>query len=158
MKDNITDINAEIDYINEQHGIHIEKVQKEWTQEVIEDLKGWWKILQARRSWEIYNQRRKEIEENIEKRCQMIDGEQGRMLSSLLEKPNMKVQIDRLVKKVNCNRELVIEPEEVLSKTKKHYQNQFRARRFDQKICNDRWIEIYKPKNSIQEGWYKNLN
>jgi cysteinyl-tRNA synthetase len=50
LKDNITDVNAEIGYINEQHGIHIEEVQEEWTQEVIEDLKSWWKILQARRS------------------------------------------------------------------------------------------------------------
>jgi hypothetical protein len=29
LKDNITDINAEIDYINKQHGIHIEEVQEE---------------------------------------------------------------------------------------------------------------------------------
>ena len=121
LKDNIEDLNEEIKYINDQHGVYIEEVQEMWTQEVIEDLKGWWKILRARRSWEIDNQRKKEIEENVERRCQMIDGEQGQMLSSLLEKPNRKIKIDKLIKTTENGRELLIEPEEVLEETKKHY-------------------------------------
>ena len=68
----------------------------------------------------------------------MIDGEQGQMLSSLLEKPNRKIKIDKLIKTTENGKELLVEPEEVLEETKEHYQGQFRARYFNQKICKDR--------------------
>ena len=88
----------------------------------------------------------------------MIDDKQGQMLSSLLEKPHRKIKIDKLVKTTENGRELLIEPEEVLEETKEHYQGQFRARYFDQKICKDRWAKIYEPKKSIQEIWYVDLD
>ncbi|CAG8816729.1 86_t:CDS:1, partial [Gigaspora rosea] len=48
---------------------------------------GWWKILFIKNSERVEKEKLKQIDENIEKRCQMIDGDQGRMLASLLEKP-----------------------------------------------------------------------
>ena len=88
----------------------------------------------------------------------MIDGKQGKMLISLLDKPTKKIQLDRLFSEENGQRNLIIKPAEVLIKTKEHYQNQFRSRQFNQNIRKERWEEIYKPKESIKEEWYKELN
>ena len=88
----------------------------------------------------------------------MIDEKQGKMLISLLDKPTKKIQLDRLFSEENGRRNLIIKPAEVLIKTKEHYQNQFRSRQFNQNIRKKRWEEIYKPKESIKEEWYKELN
>ena len=93
-------MNEEIKYINEQHETYIDLAQS-WSQELIENLKGWWKILRARRVSELESQKRKEIEDNIERRCQMIDEKQGKMLISLLDKPTKKIQLDRLFSEEN---------------------------------------------------------
>src|SRR6185295_7780076 len=107
---------------------------------------------------ELEVQKRKKIEDNIERRCQMIDRKQDKMLISLLDKPTKKIQLDRLINEENGRRNLVIKPAEVLKKTKEHYQNQFRSRHFDQNIYRERWEEIYKPKEFIKKEWYKDLN
>src|SRR6185295_19737122 len=107
---------------------------------------------------ELEVQKRKEIEDNIERKCQIIDGKQGKMLISLLDKPTKKIQLDRLINEENGRRNLVIKPAEVLKKTKEHYQNQFRLRHFDQNIYRERWEEIYKPKEFIKKEWYKDLD
>jgi hypothetical protein len=138
LKDNIADLNKEIIFINKKHEIYIDLAQEEWSEELIEDLSGWWKILRARRVSEIETQRRKEIEEHVEKRCQMIDGKQGKMLKSILEKPIKKLQIDRLIGEEDNKRRLYIEPEEVLNETRNHFQSQFRSRRFNLEIFNKR--------------------
>jgi len=158
LKDNITDLNKEIIFINKKHEIYIDLAQEEWSVELIEDLSGWWKILRARRVSEIETQRRKEIEEHVEKRCQMIDGKQGKMLRSILEKPIKKLQIDRLIGEEDNKRRLYIEPEEVLNETRNHFQSQFRSRQFNSEIFNERWREVYEPKKSIEEDWYCELN
>ena len=67
----------------------------------------------------------------------MIDEKQGKMLISLLDKPSKKIKIDRLIGEVKGRRKLFIESTEVLEKTKEHYQNQFRSRHFNQKICEE---------------------
>ena len=91
LKENIKELNEEIEHINQQHDIYIEKAQLQWSEELITDLKGWWQILRARRVCEIEKIKRKEIEKNIEKRCAKINGEQRKMLTSLLDKPYNKI-------------------------------------------------------------------
>lgn len=156
--DYITDLILELEYINQQHKTSINVVISHWSHELIDDLKGWWKILYAKRAEEIEQQRRKEIEENIERRHQMIDGKQGKMLASLLEKPYRKIQIDRLLEEKDNYKELITDPDEVLKRTKEHFQNQFRPRHFDQNLWEENWKEIYKPKKEIQEEWYEKLD
>ena len=68
LEDNIEDLNEEIKYINKQHETYIDLAQS-WSQELIENLKGWWKILHARRISELEGQKRKKIKNNIEKIC-----------------------------------------------------------------------------------------
>jgi exonuclease III len=126
ISENIEDFNIIVEYINEQHKTSIEKITEIWTEEIISDVRGWWKILYKRRAEEIERQRLKEIEQNIERRCQMINGKQGRMLMSLLDKPLNKIRIDRLVELEDLNRKLITNPQKVLEKTKKHFQQQFR--------------------------------
>jgi hypothetical protein len=74
--------------------------------------------------------RRVEINRNIERRCQMIDKQQGKMLTSLLNKPIRKINIDRLLEENDLTRRLITNPEEVLESTSRHFKNQFRARNF----------------------------
>ena len=51
--------------------------------------------------------KRKEIEDSIEKRCQMIDDKQEKMLISLLDKPTKKIKIDQLIKEENDKKRLL---------------------------------------------------
>ncbi|CAG8655588.1 24355_t:CDS:1, partial [Racocetra persica] len=61
---------------------------------------------------ETEQQKRAEIEENIERKYQMIDRKQGRMIASLLEKPFKKIQINRLLVNYELQRELITNPKE----------------------------------------------
>ena len=81
----------------------------------------------------------------------MLDGKQGKMLISLLNKPHKKIKIDRLIKEENDKRKLLVNPSEVLEKTKNHYQKQFRPRNFNLNIFEKRWVEFYRPKKAIDK-------
>ena len=67
VNDFIKELNEEIRYINQLHGTYIDLAQT-WSQELIDDLKGWWRILRARRASELEIKKRKEIENSIEKK------------------------------------------------------------------------------------------
>ncbi|CAG8829412.1 35915_t:CDS:2, partial [Gigaspora margarita] len=47
---------------------------------------------------ELESLQKKEIKENIDKRCEIIKDNQGKMLRSLLEKPYKKITLDRVFK------------------------------------------------------------
>ena len=158
FKENIEELNEELRYINQQQASYIDTNQNEWSNELIEDLKGWWKIFYMRRKSEIDVLRRKEIEDYTEKRCQMINNDQGKMLRSLLDKPSNKINLDRLIEEENGQRKLLIEPTEVMSKTKNHFQKQLRMRHFRLELLENKWKEIYRSKKTIEAEWYKNLD
>jgi len=88
----------------------------------------------------------------------MINDKQRKMLTSLLDRPSRKIQIDRLIENTNGSRKLIVEPLEVLDKTKEHFQNQLRLRNFKKENLNSEWEKIYKPKLSIQPDWYKDIS
>src|SRR6185436_9575901 len=96
--------------LGKEEGADLLKLQRKWSSAWIEDMKGWQKLLQEkkRREWE--QKQRKQIEENINKRCEMIKTDQGKMIASLLNRPYKKIVLDRFVKQeeeVIC---LVTEP------------------------------------------------
>jgi hypothetical protein len=157
-KDNIKELNEELHYINYQQKTYIDTTQSEWSQELIEDLKGWWKILYTRRTSEIEALRQKEIKDFTEKRCQMIRNDQGKMINSLLDKPYKKIQIDKIIEEIDGQRKLFTEPLAILEKTKDHFQNQLRTRQFNQEMLEKGWKKIYEPKKSIDPNWYNELN
>ena len=56
----------------------IPDIQDKWTEEWIDNLKGWLRIIDKRRREEWEKIKRKEIQENIDKRCERIKSEQGK--------------------------------------------------------------------------------
>ncbi|CAG8846227.1 14880_t:CDS:1, partial [Gigaspora margarita] len=91
----------------------------------------------------IEKEKLKQIEWCIKRRCQMIDGKQGKMLASLLEKPFNHVVVDKLLKNQNNIRVLTCDPEKVKEKTKKFIQKQFRRRCFDSDALGEEWVQVY---------------
>ncbi|CAG8655637.1 23305_t:CDS:2, partial [Gigaspora rosea] len=83
------------------------KMDNEMTKEEKEDFKKF-KEYQEEVPERVEKEKLKQIYENIEKCCQMIDGDQGRMIASLLEKP-FKCAIDRLIESTNNSRTLISE-------------------------------------------------
>ncbi|CAG8843533.1 33361_t:CDS:2, partial [Gigaspora margarita] len=92
----------------------------------------------------------KQIEWCIERRCQMIDREQGRMLASLLEKLFNHVVVDKLLENQNNTRVLICDPEKVKEKTKEFFQKQFRRR--------EEWAQVYAPLERVQEKCFEALD
>ena len=90
--------NDVIDFINHGQETRIPKFLSP-TEEVIMDLKGWWKLLNTRAAQERAQTQKLEIEEHIEKRCAMIESDQKKMLRSLLNKPWKSIKLDRLFDK-----------------------------------------------------------
>ncbi|CAG8854030.1 18117_t:CDS:1, partial [Gigaspora margarita] len=78
--------------------IEITSIDKQWSSELIQDLKEWWIILSQKDKADRNHTKLKEIQEKINNRCELIDGKQDKILASLLDKPFSKIKIDRLVK------------------------------------------------------------
>jgi len=115
----------------------------------------WWKAIEGKLLSEEKLHREKEIKKYVQKRCEMIVDEQKKMLRSLLERPFNKVVLDRILIKENDEYELISEPNEVLSKTNKHFKEQFRRRNPRLDLLNEEWRSIYQPLSGIQEEWYE---
>ena len=98
---------------------------------------------------------RKQIEESIDKRCEMIKTDQGKMIASLLNRPYKKIVLDRYVKRQEEETILVTEPEAVKSGIAEHYRDQFRKRNTKLNEMSKSWKEVYKPQEHIKEEWYE---
>ncbi|CAG8827754.1 18246_t:CDS:2, partial [Gigaspora rosea] len=110
-----------------------EYIKKKYQEEKnVEDLRGWWKILFIKNLERVEREKLKQIKENIEKRCQIIDGDQRRMLASLLEKH--------------------------LKKTRDFFQRQFRKRGFETKALGKEWSQVYQPLKRVHESWFESLD
>ncbi|CAG8555022.1 21002_t:CDS:1, partial [Gigaspora margarita] len=75
----------------------------------------------------------------------MIDGEQGRILASLLEKPFNHVVADKLLENQNNTRVLTCNPE------KEFFQKQFRRRCFDSDALGEEWVQVYAQLEKVQK-------
>ncbi|CAG8818957.1 39932_t:CDS:2, partial [Gigaspora margarita] len=80
----------------------------------------------------------KEIQERINDRCEIINGKQGKMLASLLDKPFNKIKIDRLVKENGLQRSLLLERDKILVHTKEHFSSQFKEK-VNEDITEEEW-------------------
>ncbi|CAG8850440.1 3939_t:CDS:2, partial [Gigaspora margarita] len=73
--------------------------------------------------------RNKEIQKKVKKHYEMIVNNQDQMLVSFLNKPYNKIIINKIVlEKQDHSRELITKPEEVMSVTEKHFQNQYQKK------------------------------
>ncbi|CAG8819383.1 35715_t:CDS:2, partial [Gigaspora margarita] len=126
---------------------------------IIRDIhNGKKKILEKKYLTENTISKNKEIQKKVKKHCEMIVNNQGQMLVSLLNKPYNKIIINKLVlEKQDHSRELITKPEEVMSITEKHFQNQYQKRNTRPNLLTQKWAEIYKPTSYVQESLYENL-
>ncbi|CAG8610167.1 16187_t:CDS:2, partial [Gigaspora rosea] len=146
------EMSCNIQKINKKLNIEIAGIGDHWSSELIQDLKGWWTILSQKDKADKNRAKLKEIQERINDRCKIIDGKQGQMLASLLDKPFNKIKIDRLVKENGLQRSLVLETNEILTHTKEHFISQFKRESLNLGEMPDKWKSIYKPKDHIQEN------
>ena len=72
---------------------------------------------------------RKQIEENINRRYEMIKTDQGRMIASLLNRLYKKINLDRFITQDKEEVKLISKPNAVLNSLAEHFQNQFRKRK-----------------------------
>ncbi|CAG8831617.1 21633_t:CDS:1, partial [Gigaspora rosea] len=77
--DELQRCNDTIDFINHGQGTQI-PIIKNLTEEVIINLRGWWKLLNARATVERSRIKRLEIEDHVERRYAMIKNDQKKML------------------------------------------------------------------------------
>ena len=152
------ELNLDIKKINKKLNFTMPEIEPNSYIEWIDDMKGWWRIINQKRSEELERIKRKEIEANIDRRCEMLENKQGKMLSSLLNKPFSKITVDRLFKEQGNTRTLITDPKEVLKETKQHYENQIRARNPKDLTKSSECGEIYEPISWILESWYKDLS
>ncbi|CAG8735998.1 27140_t:CDS:2 [Gigaspora margarita] len=123
-----------------------------------QNLRGWKKILKKKCLTENTISRNKEIQNKVKKHCKMIVNNQGQMLVSLLNKLYNKIIINKLVlEKQDHSQELITKPEEVMSITEKHFQNQYQKRNTRPNLLTQKWTKIYKPASYVQESLYENL-
>jgi hypothetical protein len=151
------EINNKLKDIGKEIGVLLPKLHKQWSEAWLDDIKGWQRILKDRRKEEWEQAQRKQIEENINKRCEMIKTDQGRMIASLLNKPYKKITLDRFIIQNDEEASLITEPEAVLNGLTKHFGNQFRKRKTKLEEMSEEWKEIYSPKAWIKESWYEKL-
>jgi len=90
------------------------------------------------------------MQENINKRCEMIRSEQGKMLASLLNKPYNKITLDRVIKKEDQKAELILEPAIVEHEVKQHFKGQFRKRKTKFELMSEDWKKIYEQRSDIR--------
>src|ERR1043165_365731 len=91
-------------------------------------MKDWQKLLQEKKKKEWEQVQRRQIEENIDKRCEIIKTDQRKMIASLLNRPYKKIILDRFIEQKGEETILITEPETVKTGIAKHYKKQFRKR------------------------------
>jgi len=123
-----SETNEQIKALGSKTGAKLPKLQRHWSHAWIEDMKGWQKILQERKKKDWERTQRRQIEENIDKRCEMIKTDQEKMLASLLNKLYKKILLDRLIKQVEEKTYLITKSEEVKMNVAEHYKLQFKKR------------------------------
>ncbi|CAG8753482.1 46497_t:CDS:2, partial [Gigaspora margarita] len=114
------------------------------------------KVLRAQEEIESEKQMRKEIKCVVDRRCERIDEEIRKMLTSLLDKPTNKIRIDRVLEQDSSSWNLANKPKLVLEKTRAHFCEQFREREviLDEKVLE----EFYKPLKEVKGEWYDGLD
>jgi hypothetical protein len=122
------EINEQLKILGKEIGAKLPKLQRQWSNAWIEDIKGWKKLLLERKKKNWERVQRKQIEENIDKRCEMIRTNQGKMIASLLNRPYKKIVLDRFIKQTEEETNLLTSPEDVRTGVAEHYKKQFRKR------------------------------
>src|ERR1043165_6856960 len=101
-------------------------------------MKDWQRLLQEKKKKEWKRIQRKQIEENIDKRYEMIKTDQGKTIASLLNRPYKKIVLDRFIKQVGEKTVLITKLEDVKIEVAEHYKKQFRKRNTELEKMSDK--------------------
>src|SRR5260363_94512 len=151
------EVNEKLGRISRQKNINLPKLHRTWSEIWIEDIRGWQQIFNEKRKKEWEQKQKRQIEDCVSKRCEMIGSEQGRMITNLLNRPYKKIVLDRFLEKTGEEARLQTEPENVKAGVAKHYKDQFRKRHTNIGNMAEEWQEIYRPQGWIEEKWYDKL-
>jgi exonuclease III len=101
---------------------------------------------------------RKEIKEAIDERCLNLQINQRKIVQSLTNNFQEKIQIDR-IKVRDTQGEEYIETldKEVLKQTEEHYKKAFGKRATNFQSLSKSWKDQYKPRNFIKQEWFESL-
>ncbi|CAG8487871.1 1880_t:CDS:2, partial [Dentiscutata heterogama] len=154
----IDDTNKAIDKINAEQGTNIEQIRHvdeailtEWVQVAKHGLKA----MRVQERLKDDKQVKEVISKVISTQCERIDGDVSRMLASILDKPTNKIRINRVLEVDTKKHILHTEPDIVLDKTHKHFEEQFKERKIGTE--NNIKDEFYTPLKEVKEEWYKSL-
>ena len=153
-KEERLEMNEKIRILGGKEGARLPKIHRQWSSSWIEDMKGWQKLLQEKKKKDWERSQRRQIEESIDRRCEMIKTDQRKMIASLLNKPYKKIMLDRFIEQEEETTNLIVEPESVKTGVAEHYKKQFRKRNTKLEEMSERWKEVYKPQERIKEEWY----
>ena len=151
------ELNERIKVLNKKIGARLPRIQRQWLSKWIEDMKGWQKILQEKKKNEWEQKQKRQIEENIDKRCEMIKTDQEKMIVSLLNRPYKKIILNKFIKQREEETRLVTEPDAVKEDIEEHYKRQFRKRNTKLRTMPESWKEIYKSQKHIKKEWYDKI-
>ena len=156
-KEERIDVNSKLVSIGVEMGVTLPELHRWWSDAWIEDIRGWQGVFRKIRKEEWELAQRKKIEESIDKRCEMIKTDQGRMLASLLNRPYKKIVLDRFMKQEEENKILVTDPEAVKCGIAAHFKEQFRKRKTCLEEMTEEWMKIYTPREWIDAAWYEEV-
>jgi hypothetical protein len=126
---------------------------EETTQEKVEIIKEYQKMIYKARKLENEITRRQEIENHIKKRYDNFASNTKKMIDSILQRNKEPVEFKN-IKKVN---QIITEPTEIKEEIKKHFEKWTKHNPVNTEEW-EKWEETYKPIERIDESWYEGVN
>src|SRR5256886_2112437 len=98
-----------------------------------------------------------QITKSIETRIENMEDNKKRMLDSILERERKSINIDRLIVKKDNKLELILEKEEILRETNKHFRGITDSVVEQNEELENYWKNEYTPREDIDGHIYKSL-
>jgi len=122
----------------------------------IKAMRGCWVTLRLARNTQQALVRAELIRTCVQRRCDLMKSNQGKMIRNILERQRCTIRLDKVLKTDPAGKLHVIdEPAKVLTEVQSHFQ-QWTSKRQVQPLSG-RWVEIYKPAERINPLWYAGL-
>ena len=98
-----------------------------------------------------------QIEKSVDKRIEYMDENKKKMLNSCLEKENRTININRLLIKKENDIELILDKDEILKETNKHFKGISDVTLKRDNSLEQFWKNEYLPREDIEKDIYKDL-
>ena len=98
-----------------------------------------------------------QIEKAMKKRIEYMKIDKRKMLNSILKKENKKINIDCLIINRNNDNELILNENEILQETNKHFKSITDTTLIRDKELDNYWNSSYIPREDIDKNIYNDL-